>query len=117
MSGAEAELLCNLSGLLSYSRLEASILHLLPRGIKGKADGIQQTWMAPRCLKITEKISFNIASEASYVYILGGQKFIENAINGVFWSISNPEACGKTVLPDRSTLIGQKLVEMPKLKN
>ena len=41
MSGAEAELLCNLSGLLSYSRLEASILHLLPRGIKEKADGIQ----------------------------------------------------------------------------
>ena len=23
-----------------------------------------------RCLKITEKVSFNIASEASYVYIL-----------------------------------------------
>ena len=41
LSGAEAELLCNLSGLLSYSRLEASILHLLPRGIKEKADGIQ----------------------------------------------------------------------------
>ena len=28
-----------------------------------------------RCLKITEKVSFNIASEASYVYILSGQKF------------------------------------------
>ena len=27
-----------------------------------------------RCLKITEKVSFNIASEASYVYILRGQK-------------------------------------------
>ena len=27
-----------------------------------------------RCLKITEKVSFNIASEASYVYILSGQK-------------------------------------------
>ena len=27
-----------------------------------------------RCLKITEKVSFNIASEASYVYILNGQK-------------------------------------------
>ena len=24
-----------------------------------------------RCLKITEKVSFNIASEASYVYIIG----------------------------------------------
>ena len=29
-----------------------------------------------QCLKITEKVSFNIASEASYVYILSGQKFI-----------------------------------------
>ena len=27
-----------------------------------------------RCLKITEKVSFNIVSEASYVYILSGQK-------------------------------------------
>ena len=31
------------------------------------------------CLKITEKVSFNIASKASYVYILNGQKFIKNA--------------------------------------
>ena len=34
----------------------------------------------PRCLKITkitEKVSLNIASEASYVYILSGQKFIK----------------------------------------
>ena len=35
--------------------------------------------MGPRCLKITEKVSFNIASEASYVYILNGQKLIKNA--------------------------------------
>ena len=27
------------------------------------------------CLKIAEKVSFNIASEASYVYILSGQKW------------------------------------------
>ena len=38
----------------------------------------------PRCLKITEKVSFNIASEASYVYILSGQKLIKNAKNGEF---------------------------------
>ena len=37
-----------------------------------------------RCLKITEKVSFNIASEASYVYILSGQKLIKNAKNGPF---------------------------------
>ena len=32
-----------------------------------------------QCLKITEKVSFNVASQASYVYILSGQKFIKNA--------------------------------------
>ena len=31
-----------------------------------------------QCLKITEKVSFNIASEANYVYILSGQKFSNN---------------------------------------
>ena len=35
-------------------------------------------------LEITEKVSFNIASEASYVYILSGQKLIKNAKNGLF---------------------------------
>ena len=37
-----------------------------------------------RCLKITEKVSFNITSEASQVYILSGQKLIKNAKK---WSI------------------------------
>ena len=37
-----------------------------------------------QCLKITEKVSFNIASEASYAYILSGQKLIKNAKNGPF---------------------------------
>ena len=36
------------------------------------------------------------------------------------WSIlasfSKPEACGKTVLPDRSVFIGQKLVENAKIR-
>ena len=32
---------------------------------------------------------------------------------GEFWK---PEACGQTVLPDRSLLIGQKLVENAKVK-
>ena len=40
-----------------------------------------------RCLKITEKVSFNIASEASYVYILSGHKLIKNAKNGPFWRV------------------------------
>ena len=33
---------------------------------------------ATQCLKITEKVSFNIASEANYVCILSGQKLIKN---------------------------------------
>ena len=32
-----------------------------------------------RWLKIAQKVAFNIASGASYVYILSGQKFIKNA--------------------------------------
>ena len=40
-----------------------------------------------RCLKISEKVSFDIASEASYVYILSEQKLIENAINGPIWRV------------------------------
>ena len=35
----------------------------------------------PFFCKSTEKVSFNIASEASYVYILSGQKFIKNGKN------------------------------------
>ena len=36
-----------------------------------------------QCFKIVEKVSFyKIASEASYVYILSRQKFMENAKNG-----------------------------------
>ena len=44
----------------------------------------------------------NIASEASFVYILNGQKFITNA----------KMACGQTVLPAMSVLKGQKKVKM-----
>ena len=32
-------------------------------------------------------------------------------------SLKMPEVCGQTVLPDRSTLIGQKLVENAKIEN
>ena len=36
--------------------------------------------VSPQFLKITEKVSFyNIASEASNVYILSGQNFMKNA--------------------------------------
>ena len=66
---------------------------------------------------MTEKVSFNIASEASYVYILSGQKLIKNAKNGPFWRVFEKlDACSQTVLPDRSVLLGQKLVENAKIQ-
>ena len=43
-------------------------------------------------------------------------ELIKNAKNGPFWRVfKKPEACGQTVLPDRSILIGQKLVENAKI--
>ena len=41
-------------------------------------------WQKLRCLKITEKVSFNNEVEANYVYILSRQKFIKNAKNCQF---------------------------------
>ena len=37
-----------------------------------------------QCLKIVQKVAFNNTSEASYVYILSGQKFIKSAKSGQF---------------------------------
>ena len=69
-----------------------------------------------QCLKIAQKVSFNIASEASYVYILSGQKFIKNAKKwSILTSFWKPLSDGQTVLPDRSLLIGQKSVENAKI--
>ena len=48
-----------------------------------------------------KKVSFNIASEASYVYIL--------CKIGPIWRVF-AEVCGQTVLPDRSIVTIQKLV-------
>ena len=55
-----------------------------------------------------EKVSFNIASEASILFIWSGQKIIKNAKK---WSILTSFWKPETVLPDRLTLKGQKLVE------
>ena len=38
-----------------------------------------------QCLKIIEKVLFDIASEASYDYITSRQKFIKNAKPDPFW--------------------------------
>ena len=56
-----------------------------------------------------KNVSFNIASKASYFYILSGQKFIKNAKNGEFKK--KTKACGQIVLPDRSFWIGPKIDE------
>ena len=40
-----------------------------------------------QCLKITEKVSITIVSEASYVYILSGQKLTKNAKNAPIWRV------------------------------
>ena len=58
-----------------------------------------------QCLKITEKVSFNIA----YVYILSGQKFTENAKTAQFGEFWKPETCGQTELPDRSVFNRKKI--------
>ena len=42
----------------------------------------ESTGKHSQCLKIAQKVAFNIASEASNVYILSGQKLLQNAKNG-----------------------------------
>ena len=45
------------------------------------------------------------------------QKLIKNVKNSPFWRVvRKPEAHGQIVLPDRSVLIGQKLVENAKIQ-
>ena len=56
-------------------------------------------------------------SEASYVYILSGQKFIKNGEMVNLASFWKSEAYGQTVLPDKSLLIGHKLVESAEMEN
>ena len=65
---------------------------------------------------VQKKVLFNIASEASSVYILSGQKLIKMSKRSILASFWKPEACGQTVLPDRSVLIGQKLMENAKIE-
>ena len=68
-----------------------------------------------QCLKITEKVTFNIASEASYVYILSGQKFIKN---GQFWRLfENLKLAVKQCYQTGQFQWDKNLMKMPKLKN
>ena len=58
----------------------------------------------------SKKVVFSIASEASYVYILSGQKLIKNAKNETFWRVfENLKLAVKQCYQT-----GQKLMEMPK---
>ena len=71
-----------------------------------------------QCLKITEKVSFNIASEASYVFtFFKWKKVHENmpkcSILASFWK---PNVYSQTALPDRLLLIRHKLVENAQIK-
>ena len=76
---------------------------------------LEEDTQIERCLKITEKVSFNIASEVSYVYFLSWQKLIKNTKNGPFgeflktWSLRSNSVT-------RQVLIGQKLVENAKIQ-
>ena len=66
--------------LLIFPNLKFSWLKLfLPMNNNIKTTSI--SWTFTQCLKITEKVSFIIAS---YVNILSGQKFIKSAKNGLF---------------------------------
>ena len=64
------------------------------------------------CENHRKKVSFNIASEASYVYILSGQNFFKKCQN---FDILKPAVCGQSVLPDSSILLGQILMENAKI--
>ena len=70
------------------------------------------TFTKAQCLKITEKVSFNIASEASYVYILSEQKLVKNDKNGQFWRVfENLKLVSNSVTRQvnfNSTKIGEK---------
>ena len=58
-----------------------------------------------------------IVTEVSYGYILSGQRLIKNAKNGPsFCRAFQTVTCGQRVLPDRSLLIRQKLVENVKIQ-
>ena len=63
-----------------------------------------------RCLKIIKKSHSTM--RAKRVFILSGQKFVKNGQNSQFLGVfGNLKLELKTVLPDRSLLISQKLVE------
>ena len=77
---------CGLAELMSDNRLKIDLpynnnmncyveLSLPePRDFMLTIENFKVSVISSRCIKITEKVSFNIASEASYAYILSGEK-------------------------------------------
>ena len=66
-------------------------------------------WRKTQCFKIKENVSFSIASETSYVYILSRQKFIKNGQSGEFlksWSLRSN--CVTRQVNSNRTKIGGK---------
>ena len=64
--------------------------------IRAKAEAVPKAVVLRKCkhclqgalwLKRTERVSLNIASEASYVYMLKGQKSIKNFKKCLFWRV------------------------------
>ena len=70
-------IITELKGSETASRLAQSFYEIHNNSAVGKYN--------TQCLKMTKKVSFNIASE---VYILSGQKFIKNAKNGPNWQLT-----------------------------
>ena len=61
-----------------------------------------------------KEVSFTIASEASYIYILSGQKSIKNAKNSQFGEILKIWSLRSNSVSRQSILKGQKLARNAK---
>ena len=68
-------------------------------------------FMTAQCLKIVQKVAFNFASEASYVYILSGQKLIKYAQNGQFGRLFENLKLGLNSFTRQVTFNRTKIVE------
>ena len=75
----------------------------------------QRLKISEKCLivfKITEKVSFNIVSEGSYVYISSGQKFIaKNAKNSQFLRVFENLKLAVKQCYQTGQLSGKKMME------
>ena len=64
-----------------------------------------------QCLKVTKKSHSTLQAKPATFY-LRGQKFTNKPKRSILTSFWKPEACGQTVLTDRSILIGQNWWKM-----